>query len=70
MLALMLPPFELVGVGGSGGAQCAGHAMRAGSKAHPEHPMVATDFRDEFNTISCEAVLQAVADRQPRLLPL
>ena len=40
------------GVGVAGGAQCIGHALRAGAKAHPDHVTVATDFNNAFNTIS------------------
>ena len=63
-----LAPIQL-GVGVAGGAQCIGHALRAGAKAHPDHVTCATDFRNAFNTISRDAILQAVSERHPELFP-
>ena len=40
-----------LGVGVAGGAQCIGHALRAGAEAHPDHATVATDVRNAFNSI-------------------
>jgi hypothetical protein len=63
-----LAPIQL-GVGVAGGAQCIGHALRAGAAAHPDHVTCATDFRNAFNTISRDAVLAAVSERHPQLFP-
>jgi hypothetical protein len=56
-------------VGVAGGAQCIGHALRAGAAAHADHVTCATDFRNAFNTISLDAVLAAVAERHLQLFP-
>ena len=39
----MLP--HQFGVGGAGGAQCVGHAVKAGILAHPEHVTTQVDFK-------------------------
>jgi hypothetical protein len=62
-------PVQL-GVGVAGGAQCIGHALRAGAAAHADHVTSATDFRNAFNTISRDAVLAAVAKRHAQLFPI
>ena len=56
-----------LGVGVAGGAQCIGHALRAGGLAHPDYVTVATDMRNTFSTIHRTAVLKAVAGRLPKL---
>jgi hypothetical protein len=57
-----LAPIQL-GVGEAGGAQCIGHALRAGAAAHADHATCDADFRNAFNTISRDAVLAAVTER-------
>ena len=52
----------------AGGAQCIGHALRAGALAHTHDVTIATEMRNAFNTIHRAAVLQAVAERLPQLL--
>ena len=61
-----LAPKQL-GVGVAGGAQCIGHALRAGVMANPDYVTVATDMRNAFNTIHRTAVLKSVAERLPQL---
>ena len=39
----MLP--HQFGVGGAGGAQCVGHAVKAGMLAHPEHVTIQFDLK-------------------------
>ena len=46
-----LAPLQL-GVGVPGGAQCLGHAVRAGVLAQPDHVTVQLDWRNAFNCIS------------------
>ena len=58
-----------LGVSVAGGAQCIGHALRAGAEAHPDHVTVATDVRNACNSMPRSAVLQAVAERYPQLFP-
>ena len=63
-----LAPLQL-GVGVRGGSQCMGHAIRAGIAADPGCVTVQLDWRNAFNTVSREAMLKAVAQRAPGLLP-
>ena len=60
-------PLVQLGVGVPGGAQCICHALCAGAEARPDHVTVATDVRNEFDTMHRSAVLQAVAERYPQL---
>jgi len=62
-----LAPLQ-VGVGVRGGAQCLGHAIRAGVMEHPDDVTVQLDFKNAFNTLSREAMLKAVAKRVPQML--
>jgi len=63
-----LAPLQL-GVGVRGGSQCMGHAIRAGIAADPGCVTVQLDWRNAFNTVSRGAMLKAVAQRAPGLLP-
>lgn len=63
-----LAPQQL-GVGVPGGAECLGHAVRAGAHDKPNEVTVQLDWRNAFNCISRQAVLAAVATRAPTLLP-
>jgi hypothetical protein len=63
-----LAPLQL-GVGVRGGSQCMGHAIRAGIAEDPSRVTVQLDWRNAFNTVSRDAMLKAVAQRAPALLP-
>jgi hypothetical protein len=56
-------------VGVRGGTEAAGHALRAALASDPRLQLVRIDYQNAFNTVSRTAVLQAVADRAPELLP-
>jgi hypothetical protein len=58
-----------LGVGIRGGTEAAGHALRAAQASDPRLQLVRIDYQNAFNTVSRTAVLQAVADRTPELLP-
>jgi hypothetical protein len=62
-----LAPLQ-VGVGIRGGAQCLGHAIRAGVSEHPDHVTLQLDFSNEFNKLNRNAMRNAVASRAPQLL--
>ena len=66
--SLALPPLQL-GVGVRGGAECIGHALRAALHDDPATAVVQLDFTNAFNSVSRQAVLHAVKQRQPALLP-
>ena len=61
-----LLPFQC-GVGVPGGAQCLGLALDAGVRAHIDAVTLQLDWRNAFNTVSRQAVLDAVAQRAPAL---
>lgn len=63
-----LAPLQL-GVGVSGGSHIIGHAISAGIAADPECVTIQLDWRNAFNSISRGAMLNAIAARQPTLLP-
>jgi hypothetical protein len=63
-----LAPLQL-GVGVRGGSQCMGHSIRAGIAADPACVTVQLDWRNAFNTVSRDAMLKAIAQRAPALLP-
>jgi hypothetical protein len=58
-----------LGVGMAGGAQCIGHALRAGAAAYADHVTCDTNCHNSFNTNPRGAVLAAVAERHPQLFP-
>ena len=62
-----LAPLQL-GVKVRGGSQCIGHALKAGIEADPDCVTIQLDWRNAFNTLSREAMLQAVQQRAPSLL--
>jgi hypothetical protein len=64
----VLAPVQL-GVGVPGGSQCVGHALRAGLFCCPNDVTLQLDFQNAFNSVSRQALLQAVACRAPGLLP-
>lgn len=61
-----LAPLQL-GVGIRGGAQCMGHAINAGVRAHPDYVVLQLDAKNAFNTLSRQDMLEAVLDRAPKL---
>jgi hypothetical protein len=63
-----LAPLQL-GVGVKGGSQIIGHALRTGIETDPDCVTLQMDFQNAFNTVSRSAMLAAVAERQPGLLP-
>ena len=64
-----LAPLQM-GVRGPEGAQCVGHAVKAGVKQHPGDVRLLVDCKNAFNTISRSCMLAAVAERAPPFLPL
>jgi hypothetical protein len=62
-----LAPLQ-VGVGVKGGAHVLGHAVRAGTLAHPDDVTLQLEFKNAFNSLSRKAMLKAVAARAPQLL--
>lgn len=65
---MSLAPLQLA-VGVPGGSQIAGIAVRAGMTAEEDTVTVQVDMRNAFNSLSRQAMLNAVAQRQPELLP-
>jgi hypothetical protein len=65
-IGLGLAPLQ-VGVGVRGGAQCLGHAVRAGILAHPEDVTLQLDCKNAFNSLCRATMLRAVAERAPQL---
>ena len=61
-----LLPYQF-GVGVAGGAQCVGHAVKAGMLAHPEHVTIHVDFQNAFNLLCRASMLNAVRKRAPGL---
>ena len=61
-----LLPYQF-GVGVAGGAQCVGHAVKAGVLAHPEHVTIQVDFKYAFNLLCRASMLNAVRKRAPGL---
>ena len=64
----MLAPLQL-GVGVAGGAQCMGHAVAHALRTDPSAVALKVDWENAFNTVHRSAVLRAVANRAPSLLP-
>jgi len=58
-----------VGVGVKGGAQCLGLAIRAGSQALPEEVTLQLDWKNAFNSISRQAILDTIAASHSHLFP-
>ena len=64
-----LQPIQ-VGVGVSGGAKAAIHAMRSLVSTMPDdYVIVKLDFTDAYNSLRRDAVLETVADKMPELYP-
>ncbi len=63
-----LAPLQL-GVGIRGGAQCIGHALKAGIAADPDRVTLQMDWTNAFNSLQRKPMLDAIAERQPTLLP-
>ena len=63
-----LAPLQL-GVGVRGGSQIIGHAISSGIAADPDCVTLQLDWRNAFNSISRSAMLEAIAKRQPTMLP-
>jgi Reverse transcriptase (RNA-dependent DNA polymerase) len=61
-----LAPLQL-GVGVPGGTQVPAASLATGHAADPDCVTCGLDFRNAFNSVSCAAVLAAVAQRQPSL---
>jgi hypothetical protein len=57
-------------VGISGGSQIVSHTLRAGMAANPGSITVQVDWQNAFNTVRCDCMLAAVAQRCPALLPM
>jgi len=56
-----------VGVGIQGGAQCLGLAIRAGTLARPEDITLKLDWRNAFNSLSRQKMLDTVLQEAPSL---
>ena len=64
-----LQPIQ-VGVGESGGAEAAIHAMRRLVSTMPDdHVIVKFGFANAYNSVRRDAVLETVADKMPELYP-
>ena len=63
-----LAPLQL-GVGVPGGAQCVGQALRAGILSHPGDVTIQLDWKNAFNSVSRQVMIDTVAARAPALLP-
>ena len=50
-----------MGVGVSGGAQCVGHAVKAGIAAHPDHVTLQIDCKNAFYSSCWTSMLRAIA---------
>jgi hypothetical protein len=61
-----LQPIQ-VGVGVPGGAECVERALHAALAAQPNTAIARIDYTNEFNTLRCQSVLQALADCLPGL---
>jgi hypothetical protein len=68
-VGVVLVPLQ-VAVGVPGGSQIVGHALRAGHSADPSCVTVQVDWRNAFNTLRRDRMLDAVAQRCPALLPM
>ena len=65
----LLSPHQL-GFGVPGGAEAANHASRIYlNHLPPQKALLKIDFRDAFNTIRCDKMLEAVEAHIPELLP-
>jgi len=58
------------GAGRPGGAETLVHAVQVVSEARPDHAWVQLDVANAFPSVSRRAVLEAVAEHAPALLPL
>jgi hypothetical protein len=58
---------RISGLGVRGGAQCLGHAVRAGILPHPEDVTLQLDCKNAFNSLCSTTMLRAVAERAPQL---
>jgi hypothetical protein len=63
-----LAPLQL-GVGIRGGNQCVGHAIRAGIAADPDCVILQMDWENAFNELCRASMLDAIALKQPAMLP-
>ena len=63
-----IPPVQL-GVGVPRGPEILALAMRLALERHPEWVALKLDFRNAFNRVNRAAMLRAVRDRLPHLLP-
>ena len=68
-LGKAMAPLQM-GVGVSGGAQCVGHAVKAGIAAHPDHVTLQIDCKNAFNSLCRTSMLRAIATAATPLLPL
>jgi 5,10-methylene-tetrahydrofolate dehydrogenase/methenyl tetrahydrofolate cyclohydrolase len=64
-----LKPLQL-GVGVRGGSEAIGHVLRSALNANAESVVVHMEFTNAFNSISRVAVIVAMAQHHPQLLPL
>ena len=58
------------GAGRLGGAETLVHAVQLASEARPDHAWLHLDVANAFPRVSRQAVLEAVAEHAPALLPL
>ena len=68
-LGKRMAPLQM-GVGVSGGAQCVGHAVKAGIAAHPDHVKLQINCKNAFNSLFRTSMLRAIATAATPLLPL
>jgi hypothetical protein len=59
-----------LGVGIRGGSQTVVHALRAGVAANPGCVTVEVDVANAFNEVRWQCMIDTVAQRAPRLLPM
>ena len=64
-----LAPLQ-VGVGTRGGVDAVAHAISTALAADPQSVLLSVDMANAFNTVSRDAVLGAVRERMPQLLPV
>lgn len=64
-----LAPLQ-VGAGVSGGIDAAAHAIQAALAEDPEMMVLSTDLENAYNTVSRQAVFDAVEAEVPELLPM
>ena len=57
------------GVGVPGGAECIAHMVRTALDRDPEALLVSLDLQNAFNSVSWQAIFNAVAERAPSLMP-